>query len=42
MQKNILIIKIGALGDVVRTTYLLPGLKKNMEIIQKYIGFHLK
>ncbi|WP_338952278.1 glycosyltransferase family 9 protein [Fusobacterium nucleatum] len=28
MQKNILIIKIGALGDVVRTTYLLPGLKK--------------
>ena len=28
MQKNILIIKIGALGDVVRTTYLLPDLIK--------------
>jgi heptosyltransferase-2 len=25
-QKNILIIKIGAMGDVLRTTFLLPGL----------------
>lgn len=27
-MKKILILKIGALGDVVRTTYFLPGLKK--------------
>lgn len=28
MIKKILILKVGALGDVVRTTYLLPGIRK--------------
>lgn len=28
MSKKVLILKVGALGDVVRTTYFLPGIRK--------------
>lgn len=36
MLKNILILKIGALGDVVRTTYLLPSIIKKYGDIKIY------